>query len=103
MRYLPSLMAWLLILPLVSAEEAKVSVTLPTETASFQPGPGMELAKSQCLVCHSADYVYMQPPLSEEKWSAVVKKMKKVFGSPVADENIQAIAQYLTSQNGPHK
>ncbi|CAK0747136.1 exported hypothetical protein [Gammaproteobacteria bacterium] len=104
MRYLLLSMAvWLSVLPAASAEEAKISITLPAGMTSFLPGPGMELANSQCTVCHSPDYIYMQPPFSEEKWIATVKKMKKVFGSQIADEDIPALTKYLVSQNGPRK
>ncbi len=36
---------------------------LPEETPSLRPGPGgVETAKNNCLLCHSADYVNTQPP-----------------------------------------
>jgi sulfite dehydrogenase (cytochrome) subunit B len=77
-----------------------VRVELPAETAQFKPGPGVDAARQYCVICHSADYVYMQPPLSEEKWRAVVTKMQKVMGAPIPDSDIDVLAKYLASQNG---
>lgn len=77
-----------------------VSITLPTETAQFKPGPGVEKAQANCMSCHSADYVYMQPPLSADQWRAEVLKMRNAFGAPLPDADIEVIVQYLVSQNG---
>ena len=76
-------------------------IELPQETATLKPGPGAELAKAQCLICHSADYISTQPrdkPLAF--WKAEVEKMKKVYGAPIADEQIDAIAEYLVQNYG---
>jgi hypothetical protein len=78
-----------------------VSITLPAETAQFKPGPGIEYAWKNCMTCHSADYVYMQPPLSEERWHGVVMKMKKVMGADIPDGDIGPLAKYLATTNGP--
>lgn len=77
-----------------------VKVDLPSETARFKPGPGVDAAEKYCLTCHSADYVYMQPPLSAEQWRALVTKMQKVMGAPVPDGDVDALTKYLVSQNG---
>ncbi|MEW5973915.1 MAG: cytochrome c [Pseudomonadota bacterium] len=77
-----------------------VSITLPPETAQYKPGPGVEIVRKNCTACHSADYVYMQPPLTEAQWRATVAKMKKAMNAPIADGDIDTIVQYLMSQNG---
>jgi len=77
-----------------------VSIDLPAETAQLKPGPGLEAAQSHCLTCHSADYIYMQPPLTKEQWKGVVTKMKKVMGAPIPDNDVDTLVQYLMSQNG---
>jgi len=79
---------------------SEVSIDLPEETAQLKPGPGLELARDNCMTCHSVDYIYMQPPLSQEQWKGEVVKMKKAMGAPIADSDIDAIVQYLMSQNG---
>jgi cbb3-type cytochrome c oxidase subunit III len=75
------------------------SITFPTDPFSFQPGSGQEVANAYCLICHSADYIYMQPPHSQEKWTEIIKKMKQTFGCPIPDSSIGTLAKYLTNQN----
>ncbi|MBS0581098.1 MAG: cytochrome c [Proteobacteria bacterium] len=78
-----------------------LKIELPQETASLLPGPGADLANGQCLTCHSADYITTQPrdkPLAF--WKAEVEKMRKVYAAPVPDDQIQAIAEYLTRSYG---
>lgn len=78
----------------------KVNIKLPDETAKYMPGPGEKTANNNCRTCHSVDYVYMQPPLTREKWHAEVVKMKKVYGAQIDDKDVDAIVDYLMSQNG---
>jgi len=75
------------------------SIVLPADPFSFQPGSGQEVANSYCVICHSADYIYIQPPHSPEKWTAIIKKMKQTFGCPIPDESITLLSEYLTHQN----
>ena len=78
-----------------------LKIELPAESATLRPGPGVDLANGQCLTCHSAEYVTTQPrdkPLAF--WKAEVEKMRKVYGAPVPEDQIQAIAEYLTRSYG---
>ena len=75
-------------------------IQLPAETAVLKPGPGLEAAQTHCVSCHSVDYIYMQPPLTEAQWRAVVVKMQKVMGAPIPDGEVDGIVRYLVSQNG---
>jgi hypothetical protein len=59
------------------------SLTFPTDPFSFQPGSGQIVANAYCVICHSADYIYMQPPHSQGKWTEIIKKMKQTFGCPI--------------------
>jgi hypothetical protein len=80
-----------------------LEVTLPAETARFQPSdmPGYALVQRDCLICHSAQYVQYQPSSSPRAyWEATVKKMKKPFGAPFSDEDIPAIVDYLVKTYG---
>lgn len=88
--------------PLCAGAEdpAVVSIELPVESARFQPGPGYETTMGACMTCHSADYVYVQPPLTAEQWRREVLKMRNVFGAPFAESDIDAIVAYLVTQNG---
>ena len=86
----------------VFAEEivsSNPSITFPADPFSFQPGPGQGIANSYCIICHSADYIYMQPPHSQEKWTEIIEKMKNIMGCPIPKDQINTLAQYLFQQN----
>ena len=79
-------------------------IELPPEASRLKDAPGVERANAQCMTCHSADYVITQPrgkPLAF--WKAEVEKMKKVYGAPIPDDQIDPIAQYLTREYGDGK
>ena len=85
--------------PVASADNV-VSITLPEDHDSYKDGPNADAARTYCGICHAADYVYMQPPLTRAQWDAEVKKMKTVFGAPYGDDMIKPLTDYLMSQNG---
>jgi sulfite dehydrogenase (cytochrome) subunit B len=84
---------------LLSAAEQK-DWRLPAETAKLKPAPGAELTAASCLLCHSADYVSTQPPLSRSAWKATVEKMRVRYGAPIPTNNIDKIADYLSANYG---
>ena len=87
-------------LPADGGSREQVSILhLPSDPISFQPGPGSDLANSYCLICHSAEYVYMQPPHSREQWMEIVNKMQTTFGCPISDEDMAPLSDYLVTQN----
>jgi cytochrome c len=88
----------LLALPGLNAEV--MTLNLPPETAAFKPGAGGQMAKAQCLTCHSADYVSMQPPKGLDFWQAEVKKMKDKYGAPIPAEEMDNLAAYLAGTYG---
>jgi mono/diheme cytochrome c family protein len=77
-----------------------VTVTFPATTINFKPGPNLAAAQANCLICHGADYVYNQPPLSKAQWTAEVTKMRNAYKAPVVDGDVERIVEYLMSQNG---
>lgn len=79
---------------------AEKTITLPAETATLKPGPGVELVTSQCLLCHSADYISTQPRLTRAAWKAEVVKMQQKYGAPIMTNNIEALADYLARNYG---
>lgn len=97
--FLPALT--LLAAPLGAADSP---FTLPRETAALKPGAGADLATGNCLLCHSADYISTQPPLSRAQWQAIVVKMQQKFGAPVTTNQIPPIVDYLSATYGsrPH-
>lgn len=62
--------------------------------------PGYASFKRNCMSCHSARYIQMQPNLPEKSWAAIVTKMQKSFGAPLADSSAAEIVQYLVSIKG---
>jgi sulfite dehydrogenase len=84
----------------LSAFAAPLKIELPPETAAFKTSPGAELAAAQCLICHSAEYVSTQPPLSRVAWKASVEKMQKKYGAPLPADQVEAIVDYLAQTYG---
>jgi mono/diheme cytochrome c family protein len=81
-----------------------LTIELPADTVKLKPGPGADLAERQCLTCHSADYISVQPPGKPLAfWKAEVEKMKKVYGAQIPDDQIEPIANYLTREYGSPK
>lgn len=69
---------------------------LPEEVAVLRPGPGLDAAQNNCMSCHSADYITMQPPKKGRAfWDAEVVKMIKTYGAPIEEADAKAIAEYL--------
>ena len=95
---------WMLAIGLAAAAGSfanTLRIDLPAETATLKSGPGADMANSHCLICHSAQYITTQPrdkPLAF--WKAEVEKMKKVYGAPIPDEQIDSLAEYLTRSYG---
>jgi mono/diheme cytochrome c family protein len=79
---------------------AKVSVDLPASQVTFAPGNGSVIANAYCLICHSADMVLRQPPLTQDEWIAEINKMRSAFGAPLPADQVEALAKYLRSING---
>jgi mono/diheme cytochrome c family protein len=93
-----SLLVAALALPAGSAFAEPLTYTLPDETAAFKDAPGVDAAQLNCSACHSADYIATQPPkMGHAFWEAEVKKMKTVYGAPIQNEDVKAIADYLAS------
>jgi len=73
-----------------------LSYKLPDETATFRPGPGVEVAQSNCASCHSADYINFQPPKKGRVfWDAEVQKMIKAYHAPIDEKDAKTITDYL--------
>jgi hypothetical protein len=89
---------------LVAASASALTIELPKETTQLKDAPGVDLVQRSCAVCHSYDYIAIQPagkPLAF--WKAEVEKMKKVYGASIPDDQIEPIAQYLTRAYGDGK
>src|SRR5450755_3207213 len=90
---------WILAIGLAAAAGSlanSLRIDLPKETATLKPGPGADVANGHCLICHSAEYITTQPrdkPLAF--WKAEVEKMRKVYGAPIPDDQVDVVADYL--------
>jgi sulfite dehydrogenase (cytochrome) subunit B len=74
------------------------SYKLPRETIEFKPGPNLDVVKNDCLACHSADYIAIQPrgpKFKKDFWLAEVNKMIKAYGAQVDEADIGKIVDYL--------
>jgi sulfite dehydrogenase (cytochrome) subunit B len=73
-----------------------LTYTLPEETATLRPGPGMETAQNNCVTCHSLDYISTQPPnRGKAFWQTEVTKMIEAYHAPIDDADAQTIVDYL--------
>ena len=79
------------------------SIDLPTEAPALKssPLPGYVKAQTNCVVCHSAEYMLYQPPTAPRAyWEAMVTRMKAVFKAPIDDADMPAIVDYLVKTYG---
>lgn len=70
------------------------------EQASLPDGPGSEVAKSSCLVCHGAELI-VQQRLPHAKWQAEVDKMER-WGADVPPDKKSALIDYLATNFADH-
>jgi len=78
-------------------------ITLPADGAQMKPSalPGYAKAKTNCVACHSAEYMLYQPPTAPRiYWDAMVHRMKAVFKAPIDDAEMAAIVDYLVKTYG---
>jgi hypothetical protein len=91
-----------LVLPAVAAAEGKTIAQPPDNPyGALADAPGVHLTRNQCGMCHSTDYVVMQPRGDAKQWEGVVTKMIKVYGAPISDADAKTIVEYLTAAYGP--
>jgi hypothetical protein len=78
----------------ISAHGGEVPVKLA-------PGAQAALVQSRCSICHSLDYIVMNSRfLSRTAWEGEVRKMMKIMGAPVPDNEVASIVDYLTQNYG---
>ena len=61
---------------------------------------GAETFKMNCVTCHSARYVEMQPEFPRKTWEKIVDKMVKSYGAPVSDSSAKTIVDYIMIMKG---
>lgn len=82
------------------SQDMVTSINLPTIRTELKPGDGREKVEEFCNICHSVDYITMQPKLSNAQWTATVNKMIKVFGAPISETDAKVIINYLATNYG---
>jgi hypothetical protein len=75
-------------------------VGLLSVVTNLPEAPGYKTFQNNCISCHSARYIQMQPNLSEKAWLGLVTKMQKSFGAPIPDSSVNDIVKYLVTIKG---
>jgi hypothetical protein len=91
---------FLLLISSLALVAAETKFILPPESTNLKPGRGVELVTSQCLICHSADYISTQPRLTDAQWTVIVSKMQQKYGAPLTTNSVPLLAAYLTKSYG---
>ena len=79
------------------------TLQLPVPSVQLKPGTGLDKVSTLCNICHSTDYITMQPKFPRGTWTAEVNKMIKVMGAPINDEDAKTIIDYLAANYGSGK
>jgi sulfite dehydrogenase len=85
---------------LLCGHAAVMTIQLPPEVNSFKQDAGAEIANAQCLICHSVEYVTIQPKMQRAFWKAGVQKMQQKYGAPIPDAQVDPVVDYLVRNYG---
>jgi cytochrome c5 len=77
------------------------TIVLPQYAPEIPAGPHVDTYRKNCLVCHSARYVAMQPRFPQAVWEKEVKKMVDAYGAQIPDAEQKEIVEYLVVVRGP--
>ncbi len=80
--------------------EAVHSILRPNIPVELKAGEGRDTAAAFCSICHSLDYITMQPAFSKAQWAGEVNKMIKVMGAPIPEKDAEVIISYLAAEYG---
>jgi mono/diheme cytochrome c family protein len=75
-------------------------IAIPHDEPELPALPGRDVFVSNCVICHSPRYVSAQPDFPRAVWTAEANKMIKVYGAPIAPEDVPKIVDYLVAWNG---
>jgi hypothetical protein len=75
-------------------------IQLPERKPQLPDGNMRDIVLVQCGMCHTPQYITLQPPLSREQWTASVNKMRTTYGGPIPEEQVEPIVEYLVAVNG---
>jgi cytochrome c5 len=77
-----------------------VEITLPEIHITPPNGPNLEVYEKNCLLCHSAQYVLMQPSFPRSTWEKEVTKMVDAYGANIPESDRPKIVEYLVAIKG---
>jgi cytochrome c5 len=86
-----------------SASRGVKQIELPKITVQLKEGDGKAKTEAYCGVCHSLDYITMQPKVSKAQWTATVNKMINVMAAPIPRPDAQVVIDYLAEFYGTGK
>jgi sulfite dehydrogenase (cytochrome) subunit B len=75
-------------------------IVLPQYPGEIMQGPNVQVYERDCLICHTARYVSMQPRFSKAVWQSEVKKMVDAYGAPISEADQALIVEYLVAVKG---
>ena len=84
-----------------TATDAVHTIVLPQFPPELPAGPHLDTYRRDCLICHSARYVAMQPRFSQTVWEKEVEKMADVYGAVIPVAERHEIVEYLVAVHGP--
>jgi cytochrome c5 len=87
--------------PKQAGNDAVHTIVLPQYSPEIPAGPHVNTYRKDCLVCHSARYVAMQPRFPQAVWEKEVKKMVDAYGAQIPDAEQKEIVEYLVVVRGP--
>jgi mono/diheme cytochrome c family protein len=87
-------------MPAAPSADPVHTIVMPHYEPEFPPGPGRAEFVTACVVCHSPQYITMQPKFPRSTWLSEVKKMKDIYGAHISDAEALKITDYLVSING---
>jgi sulfite dehydrogenase (cytochrome) subunit B len=82
---------------------AALAGAAPAEEPRIELKGGAEAdrVRGHCSACHSVDYIPMNSPfLKRAGWDAEVRKMIKVMGAPIPEQDVAPLVEYLTKYYG---
>ncbi|MGC2064068.1 MAG: hypothetical protein WA610_13925 [Thermodesulfovibrionales bacterium] len=85
---------------LAASVDGVKSIDLPDVKTELSSGAGKDTTEKYCNLCHSLDYITMQPKFSKAQWTGTVNKMIKTFGGPISDDDAKVIIEYLAGAYG---
>jgi hypothetical protein len=87
--------------PAAKADSSQVHrIVLPKYPPEIAVGPNVETYSNNCLICHTARYVLMQPRFPKTVWQSEVKKMVDAYGAPISEADQALIVEYLVAVRG---